>query len=228
MSAKMSQINISKRKISLALTSVLVFLFVLFIQSCGHDVISPDGLEYETDKGNPHNPPPPPPTQFYFNNCNNPTYSASFVQGNQTNTPITKNYVNSPGGNYSAFTSATVNGITITAPAGTFNTGTGSVVFTATGTPIATGFYTVWISIGNIQPCMMFFTVINPPASGPTVDPGPQFGSTGVINFIYRGQSVAYNTVRANDGKIWLQQNLGSPQVAFHENDMASYGDYFQ
>jgi hypothetical protein len=39
---------------------------------------------------------------------------------------------------------------------------------------------------------------------------------------------VAYNTVRANDGKIWLQQNLGSPQVAFHENDMASYGDYFQ
>jgi hypothetical protein len=34
--------------------------------------------------------------------------------------------------------------------------------------------------------------------------------------------------VRAGDGKIWLQQNLGSPQVAFSVNDEASYGDYFQ
>jgi uncharacterized protein (TIGR02145 family) len=75
---------------------------------------------------------------------------------------------------------------------------------------------------------MMFFTVTNAPASGPTVDPGPTAGSTGVINFTYRGQAVAYKTVRARDGKIWLQQNLGSPQVAFHHNDEASYGDYFQ
>jgi uncharacterized protein (TIGR02145 family) len=75
---------------------------------------------------------------------------------------------------------------------------------------------------------MIFFTVGNPPASGPTVDPGPTVGSTGVINFTYKGQAVAYKTVRAADGKIWLQQNLGSPQVAFHHNDAASYGDYFQ
>ena len=144
------------------------------------------------------------------------------------NISITKNYVNSPGGSYAAFTSATVNGITISAPAGTFNVGSGSVVFTATGTPIATGFYNVWISVGNIQQCMMFFTVTNAPVSGPTVDPGPTAGSTGVVNFTYKGQSVAYKTVRAGDGKIWLQQNLGSPQVAFHHNDEASYGDYFQ
>ena len=99
-------------------------------------------------------------------------------------------------------------------PAGTFNVGSGSVIFTATGTPINTGSFYVWIGVGNIQPCMMYITVINPPASGPTVDPGPTEGSTGVINFIYKGQSVAYTTVRAKDGKIWLQQNLGSPQVA--------------
>jgi uncharacterized protein (TIGR02145 family) len=75
---------------------------------------------------------------------------------------------------------------------------------------------------------MMFFTVVNAPVSGPNADPGPTVGSTGVINFTYKGQAVAYKTVRAGDGKIWLQQNLGSPQVAFHQNDEASYGDYFQ
>ena len=34
--------------------------------------------------------------------------------------------------------------------------------------------------------------------------------------------------MRAGDGKIWLQQNLGSPQVAMAVWDEASYGDYFQ
>jgi uncharacterized protein (TIGR02145 family) len=34
--------------------------------------------------------------------------------------------------------------------------------------------------------------------------------------------------VRAADGKVWLQQNLGSPQVAINRNDAASFGDYFQ
>ena len=69
---------------------------------------------------------------------------------------------------------------------------------------------------------------MNPPASGPNVDPGTTVGSTGVINFTYQDQPVAYKTVRAADGKIWIQQNLGSPQVAFHSMDMASYGHFFQ
>lgn len=53
-------------------------------------------------------------------------------------------------------------------------------------------------------------------------------GSTGGINFTYKGQSVAYKTVRAANGKVWLQQNLGALQVTFNENDFSSYGDYFQ
>jgi hypothetical protein len=208
----------------LVLASVI---FMLGLQSCKKSMpveeeIAVDGKK----KKNPPSPPPPPP--FYFTNCNTPTYSASFPVGLPANVAIIKNYVNSPGGSYPAFTSATVNGITITAEAGTFNTGSGSVTFTATGTPINTGFFNVWISVGNIQPCMMFFTVANAPVSGPTVDPGPTAGSTGIVNFVYKGQPVAYQTVRAKDGKIWLQQNLGSPQVAFHEYDEASFGDFFQ
>ena len=207
---------------------ILLPVLILF-QSCkkaGEPLLSTSNDDALSRKP-PRNPPPPPPA-FYFTDCNSPTYSASFNVGVQANTSITKTYVNSPGGSYPAFTSAAVNGITISAPAGTFNVGGGSIVFTATGTPIATGSYSVWISVGNIQPCMMFFTVGNAPASGPTVDPGPTPGSTGVVNFMYKGQAVAYTTVRAKDGKIWLQQNLGSPQVAFHHTDEASYGDYFQ
>jgi hypothetical protein len=190
------------------LTTILCLQASTIFQSCKKSV-EPSANEEIATKKRPQNPPPPPPP-FYFSNCNIPTNSATFQAGVPTNTTITKNYVNSPGGSYDAFTT-TVNGITISAPAGTFNVGSGSVVFTATGTPISTGFLNVWIGVGNIQQCMMFITVTNAPVSGPTVDPGPEFGSTGIINFIYKGQPVAYKTVRAKDGKIWLQQKPGFP-----------------
>lgn len=211
--------------------TVIFFTLILFIfQSCQKSLDDPKNEgAVSRKKGNPHNPPPPPPPAFYFTNCNsNPMYSATLTKGVPVNMTITKNYVNSPGGSYSSFTSATVNGITVSASAGTFNIGTGSVTFTVTGTPISTGSFNIWIGVGNIQQCMAFFLTLNPPAAGPTVDPGPAEGSTGVINFIYKGQPVAYTTVRAGDGKIWLQQNLGSPQVAMAVWDEASFGDYFQ
>jgi hypothetical protein len=208
------------------LTLIVVSLCLIF-QSC-QKTVDPGGVNEEIATKRKPPPPPPPPPPFYFSDCYNPLYSAQLTQGTPANASITKNYINSPGGSYPAFTSATVNGITVTAPAGTFNVGSGSVVFTATGTPISTGVFYIQIQVGNIQPCMMYFLVINAPATGPTVDPGPAEGSTGVVNFIYKGQSVSYTTVRAGDGKIWLQQNLGSPQVAMAVWDEASYGDYFQ
>jgi hypothetical protein len=225
---------VSVRKFLAKLTPVYFLLFALFLQSCQKEelkVASNDPAAKSKKGGNnPNNPPPPPPPpQIYFTNCYSPsTYSATFQVGTPANVAITKTYINSTGGSYPAFTSATVNGITVTAPAGTLATGSGSVTFTATGTPTATGIYSVAISVGNIQPCLMYFTVTNAPVSGPNTDPGSTPGSTGIVNFTYKGQAVAYKTVRAKDGKIWLQQNLGSPQVAFHQNDEASYGDYFQ
>ncbi|WBV59131.1 T9SS type A sorting domain-containing protein [Chryseobacterium camelliae] len=59
-------------------------------------------------------------------------------------------------------------------------------------------------------------------------DPGPTPGDTGCVSFTYKGQSVSYTTVRGQDGKIWLQQNLGSTQVATSQTDASSYGDLFQ
>lgn len=59
-------------------------------------------------------------------------------------------------------------------------------------------------------------------------DPGPNPGDIGCVTFTYNGISVTYTTVRGADNQIWLQQNLGSTQVATSVSDTASYGDYFQ
>lgn len=59
-------------------------------------------------------------------------------------------------------------------------------------------------------------------------DPGATVGSTGSVTFMYNGQSVTHTSVRAADGKIWLQQNLGSGQVATSATDAAAYGHLFQ
>lgn len=59
-------------------------------------------------------------------------------------------------------------------------------------------------------------------------DPGLNPGDTGCVTFTYNGTSVTYTTVRGADNQIWLQQNLGSTQVATSASDAAAYGDYFQ
>ena len=59
-------------------------------------------------------------------------------------------------------------------------------------------------------------------------DPGATPGDLGCVSFTYKGQSVSYTTVRGQDGKVWLQQNLGSNQVATSMTDTESYGDLFQ
>lgn len=59
--------------------------------------------------------------------------------------------------------------------------------------------------------------------------PGSTPGNTGTVKFMYGGNEVTYNTVRAKDGNVWLQQNLGSSKVAISQNgDVNSEGDLFQ
>lgn len=111
------------RQFLTGLSFFLFFQFAMFFQSCKKTVETLVPEEIAAARKKPTTPPQPP--TFYFTNCNNPTYSASFPVGMPANVPITKNYINSPGGSYAAFTSATVNGITISAPAGTFNAGSG-------------------------------------------------------------------------------------------------------
>lgn len=63
----------------------------------------------------------------------------------------------------------------------------------------------------------------------PGYDPDMTAGSTGIYRYQEEdGSLVAYTTVRAADGRIWLQQNLGSTQVATVANDANAYGDLYQ
>ncbi|KAA5532776.1 GEVED domain-containing protein [Paenimyroides baculatum] len=59
-------------------------------------------------------------------------------------------------------------------------------------------------------------------------DPGPNVGDTGCVTFTYDGVSKTHKTVRGADENIWLQQNLGSTQVATTMTDANSYGDVYQ
>ncbi len=58
--------------------------------------------------------------------------------------------------------------------------------------------------------------------------PATTAGSTGCVTFNYQGAPVTYTTVRANDGNVWLQQNLGSTQVGNAKTDTSAYGHLFQ
>lgn len=59
-------------------------------------------------------------------------------------------------------------------------------------------------------------------------DPGSNTGDLGCVKFTYNGHNLSYTTVRGADGKIWLQQNLGSSRVATSLDDTESFGDLFQ
>jgi hypothetical protein len=214
---------------------ILAFMAALFFLIAGcQKSIDQKGTDLSLsaqagDKKNPKNPPPPPPAFSY--NCGTYTYSGNFVVGVPAHVTVTFTYTNSPGGSHSGYTSTPVDGITFSTPPGTLSVGSGSITYTASGTPTSTGQYMAIVGLNGFSTagCGFVMNVLNAPSNCTTSsDPGPAVGSTGCVVFTYKGQQVAYTTVRAADGKIWLQQNLGSPQVAGGMNDNASFGDYFQ
>jgi hypothetical protein len=169
-----------------------------------------------------------PPT-LQFINCMNPVIDGDFVTGTPTTATVMLYYVDSPGGSYAAYSSPTVNGITLSVPAGSLPPGSGTLTFNASGTPVAAGYTSIPISLMGSWPCTVVVPVQNAPPSGDDCrDPGPEVGSTGCVTFTYQGEQVTMQTVRAADGRIWLQHNVGSPQVAYTLDDVNSFGHYFQ
>jgi len=56
--------------------------------------------------------------------------------------------------------------------------------------------------------------------------PKDTIGSTGKIT--YKAETAIYTIVRAKDGNVWLQQNLGATAVATSINDSLALGDLYQ
>jgi uncharacterized protein (TIGR02145 family) len=48
------------------------------------------------------------------------------------------------------------------------------------------------------------------------------------VTFNYKGQQVTYGTVVGQNGRCWMDRNLGAAQVAQSPTDAQSYGDLFQ
>jgi uncharacterized protein (TIGR02145 family) len=129
-------------------------------------------------------------------------------------------YTGGNGGTHSGqtVTSTGVTSLTATLAAGTFANGAGTLTYTITGTPSASGTASFVLNIGG-QTCSLNLTVSNSGGSG-TYPPGSVF-CTGTPTAIV-------DVTNPSTGSIWMDRNLGATQVATSITDANSYGDLYQ
>jgi uncharacterized protein (TIGR02145 family) len=114
-------------------------------------------------------------------------------------------------------TSTGVTGLTATLISGNFATGTGSLVYTITGTPNTNGTASFALNIGG-QACVLTRTV--------SVNLVAQYPSGSV--FCASGPTAIVEVTNPTTGKVWMDRNLGASQVATSSTDANSYGDLYQ
>jgi uncharacterized protein (TIGR02145 family) len=125
------------------------------------------------------------------------------------------------GGNGGYYTGQTVNstgvtGLTATLASGNFTNGSGSLVYTITGTPSGIGFANFVLNLGG-QTCGLSRSVttaqvsVYPPES------------------IFCGaQTAVVPVTNPATGKTWMDRNLGASRPATSLTDSQSYGDLYQ
>lgn len=151
-------------------------------------------------------------------NCSSPTIAGSLTSGVAASGVTSMvSYTGGSGNGDShpgqTVTSTGISGLTATLPAGTFNSGSGSLTYSISGTPSTYGSANFALNIGG-QTCTMVLPVFQCGAS--------------TVTFTYRGTTVTYGTVVGANGKCWLDRNLGASRVATTITDATAYGDLFQ
>jgi uncharacterized protein (TIGR02145 family) len=152
-------------------------------------------------------------------NCGSSTIIGSLIAGTSaSNVSISVPYTGGNGGTYNgqAISSTGVTGLTATLSAGTLLNGNGSVSYTITGTPSATGTATFAITLGG-QSCNLTVSV------APAIVTYPA-GSV----FCASGATTVVNVTNPTTGKIWMDRNLGASRAAISSTDTAAYGDLYQ
>jgi uncharacterized protein (TIGR02145 family) len=114
-------------------------------------------------------------------------------------------------------TSTGVIGLTATLAAGSFANGAGSLNYTITGTPSASGTASFALSIGG-QSCVISINVLS--ASTPAYPPNSVFCANGPTSVV--------DVTNPTTGRIWMDRNLGATQAATSSTDANSYGDLYQ
>ena len=128
-------------------------------------------------------------------------------------------YTGGNGGTHNGqtITSTGVTGLTATLVSGNFATGTGSLVYSITGTPNTNGTASFALNIGG-QACVLTRTV--------SVNLVAQYPSGSV--FCASGPTAIVEVTNPTTGKVWMDRNLGASQVATSSTDANSYGDLYQ
>jgi uncharacterized protein (TIGR02145 family) len=114
-------------------------------------------------------------------------------------------------------TSTGVMGLTATLYPGNFVYGTGSLIYSITGTPSTSGTASFVLNIGG-QNCTLNISVANNLAV--------QYPAGSV--FCASGPTAIVDVTNPITGKTWMDRNLGASQVATSANDLAAYGDLYQ
>jgi uncharacterized protein (TIGR02145 family) len=153
-------------------------------------------------------------------NCGSANTSGTLTQGTASSGVSTSvPYTGGNGGTYSSQSVAStgVTGLTATLSVGILASGSGSVVYTITGTPASSGTASFAISLGG-QSCTFTISVQSAlVAQYPT-------GST----FCAAGPTAIVDVTNPTTGKTWMDRNLGASRAATSSTDAQAYGDLYQ
>jgi uncharacterized protein (TIGR02145 family) len=153
-------------------------------------------------------------------NCGNATTTGTLTAGQaaigvSTSVP----YTGGNGGYYAGQTvsSTGVTGLTASISQGLLASGSGTLVYTISGTPSAAGTASFAITVGG-QSCT--FTINVQSALAGQYPAGSIFCASGPTQIV--------DVTNPATGKTWMDRNLGATQVATSSTDAAAYGDLYQ
>jgi hypothetical protein len=128
-------------------------------------------------------------------------------------------YTGGNGISYAAQTisSTGVSGLTATLLSGVLANGAGSLLYTISGTPSASGTVSFTITIGGQSGTFTILMAVNLVAQYPT-------GSV----FCASGPTAIVDVTNPTTGRIWMDRNLGASRAATSSTDANAYGDLYQ
>ncbi len=151
-------------------------------------------------------------------NCSSATTTGTIIEG-QSLSGVSSSvpYTGGNGGYYAAqsVSSSGVSGLTASLAAGLLATGSGSLVYTITGTPATAGTASFALTVGG-QSCTLNLTVLPPQ---PPYPPNSVFCN---------GPTIVIDVTNPATGKTWMDRNLGASQAATSSTDSLAYGDLYQ
>jgi uncharacterized protein (TIGR02145 family) len=152
-------------------------------------------------------------------NCGSATTTGNLFNGQAaTGVSISVPYTGGNGGYYAAQTvnSTGVSGLTASIASGLLVSGSGTLVYSISGTPSNDGIASFNIMVGG-QFCSFTISVY-------ATQPAYPVGSV----FCASGATIVVDVTNPTTGKTWMDRNLGATQTAISETDAAAYGDLYQ